>query len=339
MTFSIYSAKLSDKSGLLKLSTKYQMMNLPAHSDLLEKKIETSQLSFKGVLPKEERNFLFILKNTNKEIIGASQLAVKSGTKKNPNYSLQIIKHSKTPYLQLKKNTDGPSYLGGLLLDKSYRGHSQKLGRQISLIRLLFTAMHSSLFEEQLHAEIAPWLDKEGNNPFFTHFIKNFFSLSVKEIDHLTLTNKKKLFSQFPRHKILLSSLPQIVQNTLGRAGKESLPAEKLLKDQGFQFISEVDPFDGGPYLQGKINDIPLVQSAKKVALSQTGEYSSEKESPAETNQIYLWAKTDPDKTFKGGALRGLLKDDIFFISKKDFLVFDLKPGDAIFITKLYVKN
>ena len=329
MSFIIQLAEQNDFPSLFELAQKYCMTNLPSDKKLLRHKIEVSQQSFNEILPREERSFLFVLKllKDKNKVIGSSQLTVKCGTKTTPNYSLKIETKNTNSYMQLKKNEDGPSYLGGLVLDQSWRRHTEKPGKQISLIRFLFTAMNLNLFKSYLHAEIAPWLDEKGENPFFKYFVQKYVDLTVQEIDYLTLTNKDKLFENFPKHKIFISLLPQIVQKTLGCSGKNSAPAEHILKQQNFQFIGEVDPFDGGPYMQAKTKEVPLVKHTRRVNLKQ-------KPQNLENEKTYLWGKTIKERNFEGGLLKGCVQKDNFFISYDGFKAFSLQEGEPVFIAE-----
>ena len=311
MAFIIESVDFDDFSSLKKLAEKYPLLNLPADSALLKEKIKTSKNSFSEVLPREKRNFLFVLKEAGrKEVIGSSQIAVQSGSMDIPSYSLKIFKEEN--FLQLRKITKGPSYLGGLILDKKYRGRAA--GKLISLIRFLFVGMFPKVFEDTLHAEVAPPLDEKGRNPFLEDFVKKYISLSMEEIDRLTLVDKEKLFSDYPREKISLSSLPSSVRKSLGKPGPFSERAAKLLKAQNFSFVGEIDPFDGGPYMQAQVMNIPLVQNTKKVFLS-----SAKKDSLPKKK--WLWAKMEK-AGLKGGLLEGKQRDNQIEVSEETFSLF-----------------
>ena len=332
--FLIQSASLKDYPSLRKLALKYPLLNLPAEQALLKKKIKISEDSFAELLPPQARSFLFVLKQIGgdcEEVIGSSQMAVKSGTIDNPSYSLKIFEENKkNSFLQLKTITEGPSYLGGLILDMDYRGHPQKAGKQLSLIRFLFSAMNLELFEDTFHAEVAPFLDEKNQNPFFENFSRRHINLSMEEIDYLTLTDKEKLFSSYPRGKILFSSLPDFVQESLGKSGLFSRKAEELLKKQNFYFIGEIDPFDGGPYVQAKKSDIPLIQKTRKVFVK---EEDTEKISSERNKKItWLWARMDKEQ-FKGGVLEGVQQGNQLFISKDHFTYFQLTENSVIFIS------
>lgn len=323
----IQSASLKDYLALQKLALRYPLLNLPSEKPLLRKKIEQSVKSFAEALPKEKRNFLFVLKTEEGKLIGSSQVSSQSATKSSPSYSLEIFRENQESFLQLKVIKDGPSYLGGLILGEEYRGHPLKAGKQISLIRLLFAGMHSEVFKDSFHAEVAPFLDKKGKNPFFEKFIYPRVRLSMKEIDYLTLTDKQKLFSFYPREKILLSSLPEEVRESLGKPGFFSSRAYGLLKKQSFYFAEEVDPFDGGPYVQAKKKAIPVIKNTEKVCLN----YADFKRVKG-LNKKWLFGKIMNDQ-FLGGVLEGFLKGKNFFVEKESLDFFSLAEKEEIFIS------
>ena len=326
----IQSVSDEDFFSLRELASKYPLLNLPSEENLLKEKIKISEQSFAKEIPEEKRSFLFVLKEVNGAVIGSSQLAVQSGTLSQASYSLKIFNQN-TPeaFLQLIKITDGPSYLGGLILSEPYRGQPEKSGKQLSLIRFLFVAMFPKIFKNTFHAEVAPQLDEKGKNPFFEHFIKKFTSLSMEEIDYLTLTDKEKIFSFYPREKFLLSTLPDSIQKSLGKAGFYSGRAAGLLNKQNFSFVGEVDPYDGGPYLQAHINDIPLIQKTKEVFLKEEKLDSNINSSQQKTK--WLWALMKNNR-FYGGVLEGFLQSDCLFVSKEEFCSFGLEENTKIFI-------
>lgn len=328
--FLIQSVSFKDYSALRNLALKYPLLNLPAEEALLKKKIKMSEQSFAEILPWEKRNFLFVLKTDQDELLGSSQIAAQSGTVEVPAYSLKIFKEKgKTSFLQLKKITDGPSYLGGLILGADYRGHPEKIGKQLSLIRFLFTAMQPGFFKSTFHAEVAPFLDERGKNPFFEYFAQQYIRLSMKEIDYLTLTDKEKLFASYPSGKILFSGLSETVQESLGKPGPFSRRAAALLEKQNFQFVGEVDPFDGGPYIQAKACDIPIIQKTKKVFLK--AEKAKKKEASGKKIK-WLWGRVEKAQ-FTGGVFEGILQKNQIFVPKEYFSYFHLRENGQVFVS------
>ena len=109
----IQSVSLKDYSALQKLAKRYPLLNLPAEKNLLRKKIEQSVKSFSAVLPREKRNFLFVLKTAEGKLVGSSQVSSQSARASAPSYSLEVSKRDRESFLRLKVIKNGPSYLGG----------------------------------------------------------------------------------------------------------------------------------------------------------------------------------------------------------------------------------
>ena len=323
----IKSASLTDLPALKKMALKYPLMNLPSDDRLLAKKICLSEASFASVLTLKTGVFFFLLKTKEGKIIGSSQLSTQLGTKAQASYSLKMFKNKKEPYLKLHITQEGPSYLGGLILEEKYRGHPLKGGKQISLIRFLFVAMYPELFRSNFRAEVAPFLDQDGKNLFFENFIRPRIKLSMEEIDYLTLSDKEKLFSLYPREKILLSSLPKKVQESLGKPGFFSQRAASLLQKQNFKTGTEIDPFDGGPYIEAQKTEIPFIQNTKKVLV----ECDGPTQKPKDMN-LWLFGCME-NSQFTGGLIKGELNQNKLLIFKENLSPFNLQPGDSIFIS------
>jgi len=76
----------------------------------------------------------------------------KHGTPQSPHYYLEmdsderyshtLRKTVRHPYLRLRYSMDGPTELGGLIVTAAMRGHPERVGKQISLVRYLYLAKH-----------------------------------------------------------------------------------------------------------------------------------------------------------------------------------------------------
>jgi arginine N-succinyltransferase len=51
--------------------------------------------------------------------------------------------------------------------------------------------------------------------------------------------------------------------------GQETRPAQHLLESIGFQYLQEVDPFDGGPHYGANVPDITIVKNGKWAKMAQ----------------------------------------------------------------------
>ncbi len=312
MSFIIRSVDYKDYESLHYLAQQHSLFNLPIDKVLLKQKIKLSMDSFAQKGLTQNYQFIFVITNPKGKVIGSSQLFSQCGTKNNPRYSMKLHKNNHNPFLQLKIDTNGPSYLGGLILNKDYQGHPDKLGSQISFIRFLFIKMNRIYFKKTIQSDLEPWLDKENSNPFFKHFAVPS-GISSKEVaNYLTVTNKEKLFAHFPRSRVFLSSLPKQVKSSIGRTSADSQKAYALLKKQNFQVIDEMDPLDAGPYVEAQINHIPVVKNTKKAIIGL--------QATCKSNKYWLVGKME-QSCFKGALLKGDLDNK--------FLMLDTKTADS----------
>src|SRR6185503_735771 len=130
---------------------------------------------------------------------------------------------------------------GGLLVDKGYRRRPEKLGKQISLVRFLYMAIHPERFEAKVLCELTPPLTEEGRSEFWEALGRRFTGLPYQEADLLSQKNKEFIQSLFPEEDIYLTLLNSKARLVLGRVGEETRPAQHLLEKIGFQYLNEVD--------------------------------------------------------------------------------------------------
>jgi arginine N-succinyltransferase len=158
--------------------------------------------------------------------------------------------------LKLKYDTNGPSELGGLVIDPEHRNSDARVGRQISFVRFLFLGLNKSRFKRKLIAELLPPLNKKGQSPLWEAVGRRFTNMDCWEADNLCQKNKEFIFSLFPTGKIYTTFLPAEARNSIGRVGKETEPVLHMLKKIGFAYKNQVDPFDGGPHLWANVEDL-----------------------------------------------------------------------------------
>ena len=327
MPFLIHSVCDEDYEGLHRLATDHLLLNLPTQENLLKEKITLSNRSFAGFNQKEERNFVFVMKDPKRNIIGTVQIIAKMGTQDHPRYSMEIIK-GKDTVLRLKVNKAGSSYLGAIVLAKSYRSHAQQLGKQLFFISFLFIAMHLDYFEDTLCADIEPWLDEKRSNPFINDFIRQRLNYPIENIDDTISIDRERVFASFPREPFLLSDLPVEAQKHLGRPGFYSQRGLVLLKRQNFHIINEVDPLDGGACVMAKTRDIPIVKNARKVFIKLLKK-SDEEKAPV---QQWLWGQ-EKESNFTGGLVKGkLVEGNCLMVSHEECMQSGLKFEDPLWV-------
>jgi arginine N-succinyltransferase len=81
----------------------------------------------------------------------------------------------------------------------------------------------------------------------------------------------------------------------LGRVGQETRPAQHLLESIGFEYLNEVDPFDGGPHYGSELQNITIVKNSYSAKAVSTGALTQEERRP-----------------FSGSALVGVKADGEF---------------------------
>ena len=275
MNFIMRGVKPEDSRSLLELTRQFGLLNLPADRKVLVEKIDRSLASFAGELKKEDAEYLFVVEDKeNGDIVGSSLILAKHGSKKSPHHSFKIIKKDRFSkelgigfihqVLRLSAITDGPTEIGGLLIDKSYRRRPEKLGRQISLVRFLFMAMHPDRFEKRILCELTPPLTDEGRSEFWEALGRRFTGLPYQEADLISQKHKEFISSLFPEEDIYLTLLSSKARLVLGQVAEATRPAQHLLEKIGFKYLEEVDPFDGGPHYGAELKEIAVVKSTSQ---------------------------------------------------------------------------
>lgn len=286
--FVIRQATLDDLPTLLKLAKMVHFINLPADKDLLAEKIQASRLSFTGKeAHARDREWMFVLEDTSSgAVIGTSALIGCISWHGHPHLYFQVRKrehYSKDlgtgqvhVTIQLGSDETGASEVGGLILSPGYRGHPEKLGALLSLVRFHFIGLHRAKFSPVILAEMMGALDPNSHTPLWEYLGRRFINLSYAEADLFSTKSKEFIQSLFPKSEIYISLLPPEARNLIGKVGDETMPALRMLEKQGFQEMDHVDPFDGGPYLQARRDDIPLVKSTARLKVASLGRGNAE---------------------------------------------------------------
>jgi arginine N-succinyltransferase len=298
---------IEDLGTLLKLGKMVHFINLPADRDIISQKVMRSRNSFRAVAegtaalaadfddPEsagkqagrglgdvigESELFMFVLADTeNPGCLGTSQLISCMGGPSNPNVCFKLGRREMfSPGLQtgtshtvakLHLDSTAPTEIGGLILQPSYRGHPQRLGRFISLVRFHFIGLHRAVFRDEILAEMMAQITPDGHNLFWDFLGRRFIPLSYTEADRLCQYSREFMMSLLPREEIYLSLLPPEPRAGVGQVGVETIPARRLLEKLGFAYKGYIDPFDGGPYLHATTDEVPLVAATRSATLGE----------------------------------------------------------------------
>lgn len=288
--FVIRPAKPDDLDTLLKLAKMVYFINLPPDRDIIAEKIRRSRRSFEGEmthgagrgkqgygkgLSTASPLFMFVLEDPDTgNALGTSQVVARMGGPGNPNLAMRLrrreffskdLQNGATHVTaQLVLDETGPTEIGGLILQPSYRGHRAKLGKQLALVRFHFIALHRQLFGEKVLAEMMAPITVDGRNEFWEAFGRRFINLSYEEADRFCQNSREFMTSLLPREEIYLSLLPAEARRVVAEVNVETVPARRMLEQIGFEYHDMIDPFDGGPHLEAKTDEISVVKATAR---------------------------------------------------------------------------
>lgn len=335
MNFLVRGANPEDIDNLLSLARQFSLLNLPADKKIIANKIEQSQRAFAGELPKEESKYLFVVEDLEqKSVAGSSQIVAKHGVPGEPSYSFEVLKKERFSrdlgvgfihqILRLKINEDGPTEVGGLVVDYSYRSRPEKVGKLVSLARFLYIGMYPDRFEENLYSQMAPPLTEEGRSEFWESLGRRFTGMPYQEADLLSQKNKEFIRSLFPEEDIYLCLLDAKARLVMGRVAQDTQPALHLLESIGFSYMNEVDPFDGGPHLSVKAKNVSLIKNAKfmKVSSRRPNEYYEQG-----------FVSVSKENLFLAGITACSLDGDEILLPEKTMRALEISAGEPIYFT------
>ena len=277
------SVSKDDLKDLKRLSEMVSFINLPPDPEIIQSKIESSIQAFKKPSKQLRENYyIFVLENTaNKEVMGVSMIHAQHGTEEEPHFFLRVGQEHKFSQtintgfihgtLKLGLDTDGPTEIGGLVLNPDYRGNKDKLGKQLSFVRFLYITMFPERFKTTIHSELMPPLDKDGNSALWEAIGRRFMNMGYHDADVLSRSNKEFILSLFPSENIYQTLLPIDARDSIGKVGKDTEPVRRMLESIGFKYTHEVDPFDGGPHYRCEQADIKPIKNKVIGTISKEG--------------------------------------------------------------------
>ncbi len=340
-----------DLDALEKLATIPGFINLSGDRDALREKILKSESSFNDSLSnKFDAKYIFVAEDLEtRQVIGTSMVAAQHGTVESPHFYFEIGSEEKfsdtinTGFihgtLKLKYDTNGPSEIGGLVMNPEFRNSEERIGRQISFVRFLFMGLNKSRFKKKVIAELLPPLNKKGQSPLWEAVGRRFTNMDYWEADQLCQKNKEFIFSLFPTGKIYTTFLPAEARNAIGKVGKDTEPVLHMLKKIGFVYKNQVDPFDGGPHLWANIDDLLPVKRIATYTLDAA--QPAAPESGGETHEQGLITRPNQQPgTFRAVSAKVQIKDGRLRLvgAGSDLILpaLGLKAGDPIVYMPYY---
>jgi arginine N-succinyltransferase len=280
LPYEIRGALPDDEDQLLEVARHLNTVNLPADRDEIRALLDHSQRSFTGaVKDSRRREFVFVLVDTAAaRIVGTSMIIAQLGRRDAPyiyldvfeeeRYSATLDKHFRHVALKIGYSYNGPTEIGGLIVDPEYRKKPERLGLLISCIRFLYVKMHRHEFREELLAELLPPLEPDGTSHLWNALGRKFTELTYAEADRLSKKNKEFIKGLFPEGAIYATLLPQEAQDVIGKVGAQTKGVERMLRRIGFRYGWRVDPFDGGPHFTAPTDDVTLVDRALQAKIT-----------------------------------------------------------------------
>ena len=255
----------------LALQSGVGITTFPKRIDLLTKKISLSVDSFdQSVHSPGQEYYLFVVEDPETHtVVGTSAIKASVGYDA-PFYTYKLTKRthvcrelgiqSDVPILTLVNDLQGKSALCTLYLKPEYR-HSHN-GEFLSRSRFLYMANYPERFESSVIAEMRGVTDSVGNTPFWDNVGKHFFQMTFSEADELSLSSNKQFIADLlPEYPIYIQLLTPDVQAIIGKPHHDTVPAMRILFNEGFSYLNYVDIFDAGPTIEAQRDEIITVKN------------------------------------------------------------------------------
>ena len=243
------------------------LINLPKNRELLKEKIIASQRAFDAPIEKPDlENYIFVLEDMHTgELGGTCGICSRMGvTEPNYYYRLAFTKNEYTQKdMQILASVNypiGPTEIFALYLKAEFR--KEGLGQLLSLCRFLFIANHRQRFEAYVAAEMRGYIKDDDHVPFWENIGRKFLDISYAELCEMEIESRAFIPSLLPKWPLYTALLPKEAQECIGKTHDKTVPALKMLNEEGFAFTGEIDPFDGGPKIGCKTDDIATIKNS-----------------------------------------------------------------------------
>lgn len=275
MSWHVRPSRASDVDALFELAqmTGGGFTNLPPDRDALAERLARSERAFARTdeSPDDELYMLLLADELTGRIGGTGALFSRVGAI-SPFYSYRLTQVSQTSIalgrtvsshvLHLVNDHDGSSEVGALFLHPELR--TGGLGRLMARSRYLFIAQHRARFGRRILSELRGWLNTAGDSPFWHGLGEGFFGIPFQEADRFNSIHGSQFISDLmPKHPIYVSMLAEEAREVIGRPHDSGLPAMRMLESEGFVFDGYVDPFDGGPTMCARTDNLRTIRDSR----------------------------------------------------------------------------
>jgi arginine N-succinyltransferase len=333
MSCRIRAARPSDERAFHDLAklTGGGFTNLPAEKSTLEAKLARSEEGFsrEGENPGDDL-YVFMLENVETgQIRGTCQIFGAVGTDR-PFYSYLISTLTtkseelgrifRNQTLNLTTDLEGFSEVGGLFLHPQERAGG--LGMLLARSRYLFIKQHRPRFGDSVLAELRGVMDQAGHSPFWDAIGGRFFGMSFPEADEFNAVHGTQFIADlFPKTPIYVSMLPESARAVMGQPHPTGRAALKMLENEGFDWDSYIDIFDGGPTVTCRTDKIKTLVESDWIRVAGTnGEGGPTMMLAAGVKQEFVACYAQATKTDNGELL----------IDAKAMDMLNIGPGDRV---------
>ncbi len=337
--FIIRPIRESDLDGLMALlkDSGHGLTSLPKDEKIIANKILLSERSFehRGDRPNGE-SYLFVMEEVfTGKMVGISGIISKIGgfdpyyfyKLKSEIMSSQMLNVEKeVQTLHMEKTHSGPAEICSLFLAPEYR-NSQN-GRFLSLSRFLFMAENEKYFEDTVIAEMRGQVNAQGHSPFWNAVGKKFMDIEFLHADYLTMKSKTFIEELLPNYPILIDLLPKDAQDVIAQVHDNTVPAKKILEQEGFKFNGLVGIFEPGPVLEAKLKNVRTYQDSQVVEIEEICETDFESET-------FIISTSGENRKYKAGLGKvQLLESGKARINAVTATALKLRLGDSLrFVT------
>jgi arginine N-succinyltransferase len=274
----VRNAVPSDLDAILELARGIGpgMTTLKPDRDALARRLAVVAESFAGQASPSASDYLFVLEDQgNGRVCGVSAIkgavgldepfySYRIGTSVHANPQTGLV--NRVQALYLSHDMSGAAELCSLYLHPDYRrGWNGKL---LSKSRLLFIAQFPQLFPEKIFAEMRGYLNPDGSSPFWESLGRHFFRMDFQEADDLCGAGERLFIEQLmPRLPLYTQLLGPQACAVIGRTHTDTIPARRMLEQEGLGFDGYIDVFDAGPVLQARVRDLRAVRDSALMQL------------------------------------------------------------------------
>lgn len=272
-------AQQDDLDGIeqLAIAEGARVSRLPQERDQLKEKLDYAVRSFAAdpSLHGRERFLLVLVDTSSGRIHGTAGIEAHAGDD-GPfyNYRLDELIHS-SHALQLSQHVavlylthalSGRALLGSFCLDSSLR--NTPAFELLSRSRLLFMAQHRQVFPASVIVEVQGLLTEAGQSPFWDSLGQHFFHMDFATADYYSSVKSKTFIAELmPPQPIYVTLLSEAAQATMGQANPRVADVVQLLQREGFAKRQHIDIFDGGPVLEGELNQLASLRALQRCPL------------------------------------------------------------------------